>query len=142
MLCSFIRSEIRTRARTRARTRTRAQLSSAVLVIVIALSILRCARRTYAIELHRHPRQHRHDPMQHRFHRSIIPIVDAFRLSMLVPLIEGRGQKTNYQVPINHRYCVTRRVLSYVGVDSSEILDRTPRPFDTHHYGLYRWTLD
>jgi hypothetical protein len=28
--------------------------------------------------LHRHPNQHRHDPVQHRFHRSVILKLDAF----------------------------------------------------------------
>ncbi len=53
-------------------------LSLAVLVIVIDLRIIGCARLGDTIEFHRHPSQHRRDPVQHRFHRSIILNVDAF----------------------------------------------------------------
>jgi hypothetical protein len=53
-------------------------LSAAVLVIVIDVSIIRCNRLGDTIEFHRHPSQHRHDPVEHRFHRSIILNLDAF----------------------------------------------------------------
>ena len=53
-------------------------LSAAVLVIVIDLSIIRCARLGHTSEFRRHPSQHRHDPVQHRFHRIIILNLDAF----------------------------------------------------------------
>jgi hypothetical protein len=46
-------------------------LSEAVLVIVIDVSIIRCAGLSDAIESHRHP-------SQHRFHRSIILDLNAF----------------------------------------------------------------
>ncbi len=54
-------------------------LSVAVLVIVIDLSIVLRAWLGNTIEFHRHPSQHRHDPVPHRFHRSIILHCDAFR---------------------------------------------------------------
>jgi len=53
-------------------------LSAAVLVIVIDLRIIRYARLGHTIEFQRHPSQHRHDSLQHRFHRSIILNLDAF----------------------------------------------------------------
>jgi hypothetical protein len=53
-------------------------LSAAVLVIVIDPSIIRRALLGDTIESHRHPSQHRHDPVQHRFNRSIILQLDAF----------------------------------------------------------------
>jgi hypothetical protein len=53
-------------------------LSAAVLVIVIDLSIIRRALLGDTIEFHRHPSQHRHDPVQHHFHLSIILNLDAF----------------------------------------------------------------
>jgi hypothetical protein len=53
-------------------------LSAAVLVIVIDLSIIRRALLADTIELHSHPCQQRHDPVQHRFHRSVILKLDAF----------------------------------------------------------------
>jgi hypothetical protein len=53
-------------------------LSEAVLVIVIDVSIIRCAGLSDAIEFHRHPSQHCDHPMQHRFPRSIILDLNAF----------------------------------------------------------------
>jgi hypothetical protein len=53
-------------------------LSAAELVIAIDRSIIRCARPGHTIALHRHSSQRRHDPVQHRFHRSIILNLDAF----------------------------------------------------------------
>jgi hypothetical protein len=53
-------------------------LSAAVLVIVIDLSIIRRALLGDTLELLRHPSQHRHDPVLHRFHRSVILNLDAF----------------------------------------------------------------
>jgi hypothetical protein len=53
-------------------------LSAAVLVIVIDLSIIRRAPLGDIIESHRHPSQHYHDPVQHRFYFSIILNLDAF----------------------------------------------------------------
>jgi hypothetical protein len=60
-------------------------LSAAVLVIVIDLSIIRRALHSDIIESHRHPSQHRHDPVQHHFYLSIILNLDAFgpRLNIL-----------------------------------------------------------
>ena len=53
-------------------------LSAAVLVIVIDLGIIRRALLGDIIESHRHPSQHRHDPVQYHFHLSIILNLDAF----------------------------------------------------------------
>jgi hypothetical protein len=53
-------------------------LGAAVLVIAIDLSIIRRARLGDTIELHRHPIQYRHDPLQHHFHLSVILNLDAF----------------------------------------------------------------
>ena len=47
-------------------------LSEAVLALVIDVSMVLRAGFGDTIEFHRHPSQHRDDPMQHRFHRSII----------------------------------------------------------------------
>jgi hypothetical protein len=50
-----------------------------VLVIVIDRSIIRCNQLGDTIEFHRHPSQHRDDPVQHRLHRNIILDLDAPR---------------------------------------------------------------
>jgi hypothetical protein len=60
-------------------------LSAAVLVIVIDLGFIRCARLGHTIEYQRHPMWHRHDPMQNRFHRSSILKLDAFGRDQYIP---------------------------------------------------------